>query len=66
MSAALMKMWISFASMGFMLIAILFIYLGRFKLKGILKVIITILAYIFMILAGIIILFVVLSGPVIE
>ncbi|WP_299088317.1 DUF2768 domain-containing protein [uncultured Metabacillus sp.] len=66
MSAALMKMWISFASMGFMFISILFIYLSRFKLKGFLKIIITILAYLFMILAGIIILFVVLSGPVNE
>ncbi|MBM7604437.1 DUF2768 domain-containing protein [Metabacillus litoralis] len=66
MSTALMKMWISFASMGFMFISIIFIYLSRFKLKGILKVIVTILAYIFMILAGIIILFVVLSGPVSE
>ena len=66
MSIALMKMWISFASMGFMFIAIVFIYLSRFKLKGFLKVITTILAYIFMILAGIIILYVVLSGPVSE
>ncbi|MGM7721907.1 DUF2768 domain-containing protein [Metabacillus sp. Hm71] len=66
MSAALMKMWISFASMGFMFISILLIYLSRFKLKGFLKIIITILAYLFMILAGIIILFVVLSGPVNE
>lgn len=61
-----MKMWISFASMGFMFISIIFIYLSRFKLKGIFKIIVTILAYIFMILAGIIILFVVLSGPVSE
>ncbi|WP_226666885.1 DUF2768 domain-containing protein [Metabacillus litoralis] len=66
MSTALMKMWISFASMGFMFISIIFIYLSRFKLKGLLKVIVTILAYIFMILAGIIIIFVVLSGPVSE
>lgn len=66
MSTALMKMWISFASMGFMFISILLIYLGRFKLKGFLKLTVTILAYIFMILAGLIILFVVLSGPVSE
>jgi hypothetical protein len=64
MNIALMKMWISFASMGFMFISILLIYLSRFKLKGILKTLVTIVAYIFMLLAGIIILFVVFSGPV--
>ncbi|WP_226526632.1 DUF2768 domain-containing protein [Metabacillus niabensis] len=66
MSPALMKMWISFASMGFMFISIILIYLSRFKLKGVLKAIVTILAYIFMILAGIIIIFVVFTGPVSE
>ncbi|MDQ0232950.1 DUF2768 domain-containing protein [Metabacillus malikii] len=67
MNIALMKMWISFASMGFMFISILLIYLSRFKLKkGILRVIVTIFAYLFMILAGLIILFVVFSGPVSE
>jgi len=66
MSPALMKMWISFASMGFMFISIILIYLSRFKLKGVLKAIVTILAYIFMILAGIIIVFVVFTGPVSE
>ncbi|MBU7593313.1 DUF2768 domain-containing protein [Metabacillus halosaccharovorans] len=66
MSPALMKMWISFASMGFMFISIILIYLSRFKLKGVIKAIVTILAYIFMILAGIIIIFVVFTGPVSE
>ncbi len=66
MSPALMKMWISFASMGFMFISIILIYLSRFKLKGVLKAVVTILAYIFMILAGIIIIFVVFTGPVSE
>nr|WP_253957981.1 DUF2768 domain-containing protein [Metabacillus halosaccharovorans] len=61
-----MKMWISFASMGFMFISIILIYLSRFKLKGVIKAIVTILAYIFMILAGIIIIFVVFTGPVSE
>lgn len=37
MSPALMKMWIALASMGFMFIAILAIYLSRFKMKGFLK-----------------------------
>lgn len=65
-SPALMKMWISFASMGFMFISIILIYFSRFKLKGVIKAIVTILAYIFMILAGIIIIFVVFTGPVSE
>ena len=33
MTPALMKMWISLSSMGFMFIAIILIYLSRFKLK---------------------------------
>ncbi|MFD2214227.1 MULTISPECIES: DUF2768 domain-containing protein [Bacillaceae] len=66
MSVALMKMWISFASMAFMFISILLIYLSRFKLKGIFKVIVSVFAYLFMILAGLIILFVVFTGPVSE
>ncbi|APH04589.1 DUF2768 domain-containing protein [Bacillus weihaiensis] len=66
MNIALMKMWISFASMGFMFISIILIYLSRYKLRGVFKVIVTILAYLFMIVAGMIILFVVFSGPVSE
>lgn len=64
MSPALMKMWISFGSMGLMFLSIIFIYLSRFKLKGILKFITALIAYSCMIVAGIIIFFVVFSGPV--
>lgn len=63
MTPALQKMWISFAAMGFMFISILTIYLSRFKLKGVFRVLSAIFAYILMILAGLIIFFVVLSGP---
>lgn len=63
MSEGLMKMWIAIASMVFMFIAVFSIYLSRYKLKGFLKAIFTTIAYFFMILAGIIIFFVVLSGP---
>jgi L-asparagine transporter-like permease len=63
MTPALQKMWISFAAMIFMLISIIAIYFSRYKLKGFLRVFIAIFAYILMILAGLIILFVVLSGP---
>ncbi|UAC47081.1 DUF2768 domain-containing protein [Bacillus aquiflavi] len=63
MSPSLMKMWISLASMGFMFISIVLIYLSRFKLKGMFKVVTAIIAYILMIVAGIIIFLVVFSGP---
>ncbi|MHC0036108.1 DUF2768 domain-containing protein [Pseudoneobacillus sp. C159] len=63
MSESLMKMWISLAGMGFMFLALILIYFSRFKLKGFFKIITGILAYLFMILSGIIILYVVLSGP---
>jgi len=67
MSQGLIKMWIALASMGFMFIAVFSIYLSRFKLKNSFwKVLFTIIAYIFMLLAGIIIFFVVFSGPVNE
>lgn len=58
-----MKMWISLASMGFMFISIVLIYLSRFKLKGMFKVVTAVIAYILMIVAGIIIFLVVFSGP---
>jgi hypothetical protein len=63
MTPALQKMWISFAAMIFMFISIMAIYFSRYKLKGFLRVFTAIFAYILMILAGLIILFVVLSGP---
>ncbi|TFE00419.1 DUF2768 domain-containing protein [Jeotgalibacillus sp. R-1-5s-1] len=62
--SALDKMWISFGSMAFMFLAIIIIYLSRYKFNNkILKFVTALIAYVFMILAGIIILFVVLSGP---
>lgn len=63
MTPALQKMWISFIAMGFMAISILLIYGSRYKLKGFLKGLTAIIAYILMLLAGLIILIVVLSGP---
>ncbi len=55
----MLKMWISIAGIGIMFLAIITIYLSRYKLKGIFKMITAILAYLFLILSGII-LFVVL------
>lgn len=66
MSPALMKMWISLASMGFMFLAIILIYLSRYKLNGAFKILTAIIAYILMIVSGIIIILVVFSGPTPE
>jgi hypothetical protein len=60
----MLKMWISIASMGFMFISIIMIYLSRYKLKnGVIKFITALVAYILMIVSGIIIFFVVMTGP---
>lgn len=62
--SALTKMWISFGSMGFMFFAIISIYFSRYKLSNrVLKFVTAFIAYILMILAGLIMLFVVFSGP---
>ncbi|MDZ5471194.1 DUF2768 domain-containing protein (plasmid) [Bacillus sp. 31A1R] len=67
MSPAMLKMWVSLGAMGFMFISIIMIYLSRFKIKnGVLKFISALLAYSFMIVSGIVIFFVVFSGPTNE
>ncbi len=53
MSPGMLKMWISVAGMAFMFLAILCIYVSRYKLKGGLRFLAAIFAYIFMIAAGI-------------
>ncbi|KAA9026135.1 DUF2768 domain-containing protein [Niallia endozanthoxylica] len=64
MSPALMKMWISLASMGFMFVSIVLIFLSRYKLKhGVLKAISAVIAYILLALSGFIMFLVVFSGP---
>ncbi|MBB5323416.1 type IV secretory pathway TrbL component [Anoxybacillus tepidamans] len=64
MSPALAKMWIALTSMAFMFISVFSIYFSRYKAKNkIVKVVLAFIAYILMILAGIIIIFVVFSGP---
>ncbi|MGG1675130.1 DUF2768 domain-containing protein [Neobacillus sp. NRS-1170] len=52
MSPGMLKMWISIAGMALMFLAIITIYFSRYKLKGIFRVFSAILAYIFMIIAG--------------
>lgn len=64
MSASMQKMWISIVAMGLLALAMFAIYISRFKLnKGILKVVTAITAWIFMIIGGLLMLFVVLTGP---
>lgn len=64
MSLSMIKMWISIAAMILMALAMLSIYASRFKMKpGFLKVIVTISAYLFLIIGGLMMAYVVFSGP---
>lgn len=63
LSIAMQKMWISIAGMGLMAIAVLAIYLSRYKLKGILKYLLATVAYVSMFIAAIIMIIIVVSGP---
>ncbi len=67
MTPALMKMWISFVAMGFMFISVVMVYFTRFKLKNnVIKGILNVIAFLLIVFSGIIIFFVVFSGPVPE
>ncbi|MFZ3588640.1 DUF2768 domain-containing protein [Bacillus sp. DJP31] len=66
MSTGLIKMWFALGSMGLMFLAVVTIMLSRYKLRGVFKWITAFMAYAFMVIAGLIILFVVFSGPVNE
>ncbi|TFB23959.1 DUF2768 domain-containing protein [Filobacillus milosensis] len=63
MSEGMLRMYISFAGMASLVISALLIVLARHKLKGIFRVIVSILAYILLIIGGFIIFFIVFSGP---
>ncbi|MYL32738.1 DUF2768 family protein [Pontibacillus yanchengensis] len=63
MSRGMLNMYISFAGIIFMFLAIGLILLSRYKLSGILSGITAFLAYIFLMLGGIIIFYIVFSGP---
>ena len=63
MSLAMQKMWVSIAGMGLMAIAVLAIYLSRYKLKGILKFLVATIAYVSLFLAAIIMFITIVSGP---
>ncbi|WP_335869729.1 DUF2768 domain-containing protein [Bacillus sp. 2205SS5-2] len=58
------KMWISFASMGFMFFSILIIYFSRYKISSkFLKFFTALIAYFLMITGGLMMIFIVFSGP---
>ncbi|MGI2327073.1 DUF2768 domain-containing protein [Planococcus sp. YIM B11945] len=62
--SALDKMWVSFAGIAFLLLAMGLIYVSRYKLtNGILKFIFALVAYILLVLGFIITAFTVFSGP---
>ncbi|GGH68857.1 hypothetical protein GCM10010978_02290 [Compostibacillus humi] len=63
MSISMLKMYISFAGMILLILAMGLIYLSRNKLKGWVAGIISLLAYICLVLGGLIILYIVFSGP---
>lgn len=63
MSVSMLKMYISFAGMILLILAIGLILLSRYKLKGLFAGVVSLFAYISFILGGIIILYIVFSGP---
>ena len=64
MSASMLKMWISFAGMGLMIVAIFSIYVSRYKINnGVIKGMTALFAYLCMVIGGLIVAYVVLSGP---
>ncbi len=63
MSAAEIKEIISFIGIGLLILAILFIQLGRRKLTGFLRFVTTFIAYVCLIIGALIVFFIVISGP---
>lgn len=62
--SSLDKMWVSFASMGFMMISMGLIYFSRYKLNNkLVKVVFALVAYILLIIGFITMIFIVFSGP---
>lgn len=63
MSAAEIKEIISFVGIGLLILAIGLIQLSRLKLSGIFSYIVSFIAYLCLIIGGLIVFYVVLSGP---
>ncbi|MCM3718944.1 DUF2768 domain-containing protein [Fictibacillus phosphorivorans] len=64
MSEGLLKMWVALSAIGLMFIAVFSIMFSRSKLSGVIKAVVSFFAWVCMIVAGILIVIVVLSGPV--
>ncbi|MBU5265408.1 DUF2768 domain-containing protein [Virgibacillus proomii] len=63
MSESMLKMYISFIGMALLLVAIGLILLARYKLRGWFAGIISLFAYISLVLGCLIIFYIVFSGP---
>jgi len=63
-TTGLASMWLSFVAMGMMIAAALLIMFTRSKLKGILRYILSFIAYFVLIVGGLLMFLVVASGPV--
>ncbi|OZU90103.1 hypothetical protein CIL03_02890 [Virgibacillus indicus] len=63
MSLSMLKMYISFAGMILLILSIGLILLSRYKLHGVIAGIVSVLAYICLVVGGLIILYIVFSGP---
>lgn len=61
--SAMMKMWVSFAGITLLIMAALLISLSRYKLKGWFAKIVALIAYVALIVGGLIIFYIVFSGP---
>nr|WP_270572126.1 DUF2768 domain-containing protein [Bacillus glycinifermentans] len=65
MSVGMLKMWFALGSMGLMFLAVIAIYISRYKFKNrFLKIATSFLAYTCMLISGVIVFIVVFSGPV--
>ena len=63
MSAAEINEIISFIGIGLLILAIVFIQLARKKLSGILSGIVSVIAYLCLIIGALIVFFIVVGGP---
>ena len=63
MTPAEVKEIFSFVGIGLLILAIALITLSRKKLSGIFRLIVSFLAYISLIIGGLIVVFIVISGP---
>ncbi|RYG73616.1 DUF2768 domain-containing protein [Lentibacillus lipolyticus] len=63
MSEGMLNMWISFIGMGLLLLAMGLVLFSRYKLKGWLAGVVSLLAYLSLLFGAVIIIYIVFSGP---